>query len=326
MSLMHNSKLNTHNSPGQPRRAILVMAYGGPNALDDVEPYLLDVRGGRPTSPELIEEIRERYAHIGGRSPLLEITRAQAQALEERLNADAGQPIYRAYVGMRHWFPYIREAVAEIVAGGMSNIVALCMAPHYSRMSIGAYFRKVQEAQAEVGVPLNVTYVESWHNHPLYISAIAEKVEAALARFPSADRERVKVVFTAHSLPASIVEQGDPYDAQLRETARLAAARLDLPAETWQFCYQSAAAGSVKWLGPAIEDVVVELASSGHKQILVAPIGFVADHVEVLYDIDVVCQDLARAHDARLERTESQNTSPAFIAALADVVAQAVRR
>ncbi len=304
------------------RYAVLMMAYGGPNSLEEIEPYLLDVRGGRPTPHELVEEIRERYAMIGGRSPLLRITRAQAHALEERLNA-AGKAEYRTYVGMRHWFPYIREAVAQIVEDGLREVVALCMAPHYSRMSIGAYFRKVQEA---LGADLDVHFVQSWHDHPLFIEAIAEKVRAALERFPAEVRDKVKIVFTAHSLPASIVEQGDPYDAQLRETARLAAARLELPAETWQFCYQSAAAGSTKWLGPPIEDVVVELAEAGHKHILVAPIGFVADHVEVLYDIDIACRQLAEARGAHLERTESQNASPTFIAALADVVARAAQQ
>ena len=302
-----------------------MMAYGGPSSLDDIEPYLLDIRGGRPTSRELIEEIRERYAQIGGRSPLLDITRAQAGALEERLNAVPDGAEYRVYVGMRHWVPFIREAVGQIAAEGIRDVVALCMAPHYSRMSIGAYFRKVREAQEALGVPLDVTFVESWHTHPLYIAAIAEKVQAALQRFPEEVRDQAKIVFTAHSLPVSIIEQGDPYDAQLRETAALAAARLELPAGQWQFCYQSAAAGATQWLGPPVEEVIVELIEAGHTQILVAPIGFVADHVEVLYDIDIACRQIAEARGARLVRTESQNASPTFIAALADVVARATK-
>lgn len=304
--------------------AILVMAYGGPNSLDDVEPYLLDVRGGRKTPPELVEEIRERYAQIGGRSPLLEITRAQARALEERLNAEAGTSRYRAYVGMRHWYPYIQEAVAQIAADGLNQVVALCMAPHYSRMSIGAYFRKVQEAQEALGVELEVAYIESWHDHPLFIQAVAQKVQEALQRFPSESRPRI--VFTAHSLPAAIMEQGDPYDAQLRETARLVAERAGIGTEEWQFSYQSAGASNLKWLGPAIEDVVVELADAGHKEILVVPIGFVSDHVEVLYDIDIECHQLAKARGVQLERTESLNTDPTFVEALAAIVDQATVR
>ena len=305
-----------------PDYGVLVMAYGGPDSLDDIEPYLLDVRGGRPTSPELVEEIRERYALIGGRSPLLAITRAQAQELENRLNASNG-PTFRAYVGMRHWFPYIREAVARIVADGIHDVVAVCMAPHFSRMSIGADVRKVEEAREARAPDLRVRFVQSWHDHPLLVEAIADKVRTAHERFPAEAREQARIVFTAHSLPANILEQGDPYDKQLRETASLVAQRLSLPPEQWLFCYQSAAAGSVRWLGPAIEDVVVELAEQGVEHILVAPIGFVADHVEILYDIDVVCRELAEKRGVRLERTESQNTSPAFIAALADVVRRA---
>jgi protoporphyrin/coproporphyrin ferrochelatase len=327
--------------------AVLMMAYGGPNSLDDVEPYLLDVRGGRTTPPELVGEVRERYARIGGRSPLLEITRAQAEALERCLNGltpgarepehgerGSGPPEARVYVGMRHWYPYIGEAVMRMAQDGVRRAVALCMAPHYSRMSIGAYFQRLQEAKEALGNELKVAYVESWHDHPLLVKAIAERVEAALERFPSEIRDQVVVIFTAHSLPAALAEQGDPYDAQVQETARLVAERLGLapagagPAgETqtrpYRFSYQSAGARNVKWLGPAIEDVVAELAEAGQKNILVAPVGFVADHVEILYDIDIVCRDLAGARGARLERTESLNTSPTFIGALADIVRSA---
>jgi len=301
------------------------LAYGSPTSLDDIEPYLLNIRGGRKMPPELVERVRERYALIGGRSPLLEITRAQARALEERLNAAADGPRYRVYVGMRHWHPYIREAVAQIVEDGLRNVVALCMAPHYSQMSVGAYFQKLREAQEALGVELDVAYVESWHDHPLFIQAVADKVRTTLERFPAKAKGEVRVVFTAHSLPVAIVEQGDPYDAQVRETARLVAARLELEAGDWQLCYQSAGARNVKWLGPQIEDVIVGLAEAGHKNILVAPIGFVADQAEILYDIDIACRDLAAARGAHLERTESLNTSPTFIEALADITQHAIR-
>jgi len=301
------------------------MAYGGPNSLDDIEAYLLNIRGGRNTPPELVEKVRERYALIGGRSPLLEITRAQARALEERLNAAADGPRYRVYVGMRHWHPYIREAVAQIVEDGLRNVVALCMTPHYSQMSVGAYFQKLQEAQEALGVEMDVAYVVSWHDHPLFIQAMADKVRAALQRFPGEVRNQVRIIFTAHSLPAALMEQGDPYDAQVRETARLVARQLGLEAGDWQLCYQSAGARNVKWLGPQIEDVIVGLAEAGHKNILVAPIGFVADQAEILYDIDIACRNLAATRGAHLERTESLNTSPTFIEALADITQHAIR-
>lgn len=299
--------------------ALLVMAYGGPNSLDDIEPYLLDIRGGRATPPELVEEIRERYALIGGRSPLLDITRAQAEALAAALNAD-NRATFKPYVGMRHWFPYIREAVEQIVADGVQRVVALVMAPHYSRMSIGAYIKKVEEAVAELGADLDITYVRHWGDHPLYIEAVAEHIREALQKFAPEERKRVKLLFTAHSLPAAIMQQGDPYDAQLRTTARLVAERLGWPEDRWLFCYQSAGASNTKWLGPDINDVLPELAAQGETAVLVAPVGFVADHVEILYDIDIEARQIAEAHGLHLERMASMNTAPRFIEALAAIV------
>ena len=299
---------------------ILLLAYGGPDSLDDVEPYLLDIRGGRPTSPELVEEIKERYALIGGRSPLLDITRQQAQALEAHLNR-SGDVRYRAYVGMRHWQPRIREAVAHMVEDGIEQAVVLVMAPHYSRMSTGAYFARLDEAIDELDATIAFTRVESWHDHPGLIDALEEKFIEALIRF---ERDGVgllpKVIFSAHSLPARILDWGDPYDAQLHETASLVAEQLDLPSDRWLFSYQSAGRSPEPWLGPQIEDVIVDLAQAGEKRLLVVPIGFVCDHVEVLYDIDIEGRGLAEAHGARLERSESLNASPTFIAALAEIV------
>jgi len=307
--------------------AVLLMAYGGPQRLDDVEPFLLDVRGGRPTSPELVAEIRGRYAAIGGSSPLLRITREQAAALERRLqDEESAGNTWRCFVGMRHWHPYVRDAVAAIAAAGHRRAVALCLAPQYSRMSVGAYFKALDEALAavrgETGAGLEVARVASWGDHPVFLEAVAEKVAAGLARFPEAARGDVKVIFTAHSLPRRIVAAGDPYDDQLRTTAAAVAARAAArigSALDWTFCYQSAAAGAADWLGPPIEQVVPELARAGHRHLLVCPIGFVADHVEVLYDLDVEARALAEAAGAHLERTESLNDCPTFIAALADV-------
>jgi ferrochelatase len=299
---------------------ILLMAYGGPDSLEDVEPYLLDIRGGRHTPPELVEEIKERYALIGGRSPLLEITRQQAEALEAHLNRE-GRGRFRAFVGMRHWQPRIQEAVARMAEAGTRQGVALAMAPHASRMSTGAYFQKLDEAVQELEADVRFARVESWHAHPGLIAALAEKAGEALEQFYGDGSHGLpKVMFTAHSLPARILDWGDPYDAQLRETAALLAARLDLPAERWLFCYQSAGHSAEPWLGPPIEEVIVELAEAGEKRLLVVPIGFVCDHVEVLYDIDIESRQLAAAHGVRLERSESLNASPTFIEALADVV------
>jgi ferrochelatase len=303
-----------------PPIGVLLMAYGGPDSLEDVEPYLLDIRGGRPTSPELVAEITERYALIGGRSPLLDITRRQAETLEAHLNR-AGEVRYRTYVGMRHWQPRIKEAVAQMAGDGIERTVALVMAPHYSRMSIGAYFKRLDGAIQDLDVNITFSRIESWHDHPGLIAALAEKASNALARFNGDGGDSApKVIFSAHSLPSRIQEWGDPYGAQLHETAALVAEQLELPADRWLFCYQSAGRSAEPWLGPHIEDVIVELAQADERRLLVVPVGFVCDHVEILYDIDIEGRQLAQAHDARLERSESLNASPAFIAALADLV------
>lgn len=302
--------------------AVLMMAYGGPSSLADIELYLLDVMGGRAPSAATIADVREHYAHIGGRSPLLDITRAQARALQDALNASATTSRYRLFVGMRHWSPYIKDAVAEIVQSGIRNVIALCMTPHYSPLSVGAYFTRLHEAQAALHADLAVTQVNNWHTQPLLIEAIAANITAARECFPTATRQQVEVLFTGHSLPAT---PGDPYASQLRETAELVASLLGLEAESWRLCYQSASRRPGVWLGPNLEDVIAQMADAGVKNLLVAPIGFVADHVETLYDIDIECRDLAAAHGAHLERSESLNTSPTFIAALADIVQQATR-
>ena len=298
---------------------VLLMAYGSPESPDQMEAYLLDVRGGRPTPPSLVEEIKERYAQIGGRSPLLDITRRQAAALEAELNhRNARDKVhYHAYVGMRHWEPRIAEAVAQITADGVEKIVAMVMAPHSSRMSSGMYFARLDEAMAEQNAKIQVTRIPSWHDHPGLIEAITRHACDALEKFGDQDPY---IVFTAHSLPSRILAQGDPYDAQLRETAALVAEQLDWPLGHFQFCYQSAGQSGDAWMGPPIEQVVVRLADMGEKNILVVPVGFVCDHVEVLYDIDIVARGLAATRGVRLERSASLNDSPTFIHALADLV------
>ncbi len=305
------------------------MAYGGPRELAEVEPFLRDVRGGRPTPPELVAEVRQRYAAIGGGSPLAAITAAQAAALETAL-ANEG-PGWRVFVGMRHWSPYIREAVAEIAAAGRRRVVALCLAPHYSRLSIGAYFAALDAAVAGCGAPLEVARVPRWGDHPGFLDAVAERVEAGLGRFAAAgdSSAEVTVLFTAHSLPAAIVAEGDPYEDELRRSAAAVAGRVEsargrpLP---WGFCYQSAAAGARDWLGPPLERALADLAARGRRRVLVAPLGFVSDHVEVLYDVDVEAAARARRLGLELRRTASLNTSPRLVAALADLVRGAAAR
>jgi ferrochelatase len=296
--------------------AVLLLAYGGPDKLQDVPDYLLDIRGGRETPQELVDEISHRYAEIGGRSPLLEITRSAATQLEEQI----GLPVY---AGMRHWHPYIKDVVAQMAADGVQHIVAVCMAPHYSTLSIGAYRKKLDEALAALppDKQMGVTFVESWHTQPQYLDAVAANVSATLQRFGADDR--VLVVFSAHSLPEFVIERGEPYDRQLRETAALLAERLHLPDGRWMFSYQSAAKTGVPWLGPQIEDLVAELAARGERNLLIAPIGFIADHVEVLYDIDIGVQEIAHAAGVRVERPPMLNDSQAMVETLAAIVEEA---
>jgi ferrochelatase len=294
------------------------MAYGSIDSLDELEAYLLDIRSGRPVSPELLAEFRHRYELIGGSSPLLKITRQQAAALQDELNRRFQPPgiEFQAFVGMRHWQPRIHQAVADICAQGFTRIIGLVMAPHQSRMSTGAYFSILDKAVSESGAQVEVIRIDSWHDAPGFIGALAEHAQAAMEKFELPPF----VLFSAHSLPARILQQGDPYDHQLHQTAQLVADKLGLAEQRWKFCYQSAGQSAEPWLGPPIEQVIEDLCTQGEKNILVIPIGFVCDHVEVLYDIDIEARAIAQKHGARLERSQSLNTSPVFIHALAEIV------
>jgi protoporphyrin/coproporphyrin ferrochelatase len=305
------------------RRAVVLMAYGAPESLGEVEAFLLDVRGGRETPRGVVEEVRGRYAAIGGRSPLVGITRAQAAALEGVLAGDAGVD-WRVLVGMRHSEPRIAAAVAEAVAEGRRRLVALCLAPHYSRLSIGAYLQRFDDALGATAAGLEAVRVESWHDDPGFVAAVAERVVAALGRVE--DAAAAEVLFTAHSLPARIVDEGDPYERQLRESCALVAARVEAATGrplAWSFAFQSAAVGARDWLGPAVEEAIRERAAAGVRELVAVPIGFVSDHVEVLYDLDVEARQVAAEAGVRLTRSESLNTSPAFVAALAGLVREA---
>lgn len=303
--------------------AVLLLAYGGPDSLADLPAYLSDIRGGRPTPPQLLDEMAHRYALIGGRSPLLDITRRVA----DKLSAATRLPVY---VGMRHWQPRIAGAVEEMAKDGVRNFVAICMAPHNSRLSTGAYRIRLQEAVVAAGGGIQADFVDSWHTEPAYLDGIAANVRKTMLRFTergnaglgSHEGRGPMVVFTAHSLPASILADGDPYDRQLAETARLVAMRLALPEDRWMRCYQSAAQTGVPWLGPSIEETVPRLAEAGERQLVVAPIGFIADHVEVLYDLDIGLQEIASRCGAEVERTPMLNDDPSLVAALADIVAR----
>jgi ferrochelatase len=293
------------------------MALGGPDSVENIEPYLLDVRGGRPTPVELIEEIRERYKLTGGKSPVLAIMREVARLLEQKLNA-AGTETFRVYIGMRHWHPYIKDAYAELMGGRPDRLIGICMAPQYSALSIGAYVKKVEEARAAVGGEFPISYVESWYRHPGLIHAIAENITQALQKFPTAVRPRVPIIFTAHSLPERILQMNDPYPAQVQGTMQAVCGHLR--PMTTRFAYQSQGRSVEKWLGPTVESTIEDLHRYGHRHVLIAPIGFLSDHLEVLYDVDIEFRRLAESKGMQLERIAMLNASPALITILASLL------
>jgi ferrochelatase len=289
------------------------MAYGAPSSEDEIEAYLTDIRGGRKPSAEAVGDLKERYRKIGGRSPLLEITRAQATALEKSLNSMG--VMVRVYIGMKHWHPYIGEVVPTILSDGFHRVTGLVLAPHYSSLSTGGYKQALEKAVE--GLQVQIDFIESWCDNPLFHQALAEKIRDSLRQFPGS--AKVQVIFTAHSLPDRILQQNDPYPKQLQSSCEAVAKLLRI--DNWSFAYQSAGKTNEKWLGPDILEALNELSLKGDTDhVLVVPIGFVADHLEISYDIDLEAQLFASARGLNLKRTESLNASPAFINALADIV------
>ena len=281
----------------------MLMAYGSPSTPDDIRPYLEDVRGGRPVSDEAIAKLAERYRRIGGRSPLDDVTEAQRAALEREL----GLPVF---VGMKHWRPRIAEAVERALEAGAARLIGVVLAPHYSRMSVGEY-RERLEAALE-GRDAELVLVESWHDDPAFVEVVADRVRGTDAW----------VVFTAHSLPERILADGDPYREQLLETSRLVADHAGL-GDRWSFAFQSASATGKPWLGPDILEELERLHGDGMREVLVAPVGFVSDHLEILWDLDVEAREKAQELGLELARMESLNDDPRFIGALAGVVERA---
>jgi len=304
---------------GETTIGVLLMAYGGPTSLDQIPAYLADVREGRPPSDELLAEMTHRYAAIGGRSPILELTEAQARGIERELNRDAEPGVrYRAYAGMRHWHPYIREVMPRIIEDGVDRLVAAVMAPHYSRMSVGRYMQRVDEAMSALDANLPVLQVESWKDEPAFIEAIVQRINQALERFDEAERDDVYILFTAHSLPERILQWNDPYPDELKISVQAVVDQLQ-PKHS-SFAFQSQGATADPWLGPSVEETLEKLAAEGVRNLLLVPIGFVCDHVEVLYDVDIEHRAQAEALGIRLERTASLNDDPLLCRAVADAV------
>ena len=287
------------------KQGILLLAHGAPERVEDVEKYLDYVRGGRPGSAKVVEEVRHRYREIGGSSPLLSWTRRQAEALAARM----GLPVF---FGMRNWHPFIAEVMPQIKEAGIERLAAICLAPQYSDLSVGLYIKRTEEAKAAAGVTAEIVWAKTFHDEPLLIEAFAERLAWLAGRRPAPH-----VLFTAHSLPEKILASGDPYDREARATAAAVANRLELV--NWDFAYQSQGMTGDQWLGPTVESVLDRYAADSVRDVVVDPIGFVCDHVEILYDIDILFRGYAAERGIELSRPETLNDSPAFIAALAEV-------
>jgi ferrochelatase len=290
---------------------ILLLAHGGPRSLDDVPAFLEQVRGGRPSSAQLVDEVRERYRCIGGASPLPEITRRAAA----KLHASCGLPVY---VGMLHWHPFVEDVIPQMVQDGISRALVICLVPQFSECSVGRYQRRTASAAGERGLVLDL--VDSWHTLPPYIEGLADSIVAAWGELGCKPGDRAHVVFSAHSLPKAALPLGDPYEPQLRETAALVAGRLGLPQNGWTVAYQSVSGPGSEWLGPSVGEVLLDLSERRVRQAVLCPFGFVADQVEILYDLDVVMKRRAGDLGIAVARTELLNDGPALIESLAMLV------
>lgn len=292
------------------------MAYGTPETADQVEPYFTHIRGGRAPTPESVARLRERYRRVGGRTRLLDITRQVASALQDDLSrAGSERPVY---VGMKHWHPFIGDVVREISDSGVQQLTAIALAPHYSRISIGGYRRAIEEAQRDLPTPLCVALVERWHAEPSFLDMMATLVQEGLSRFPASERGQVMTVFSAHSLPERIRSWDDPYERELLESSAQVAGRVGL--SEWRFAWQSAGETGESWIGPDIVDYLDTLHAEGVRSVLQVPIGFVSEHLEIYWDIDIEAKEKAADLGMRLERTELPNARPDFVRVLAAVV------
>ena len=301
--------------------AVVLMAYGSPNRLDEVEAYFTDIRGGRRPSREAVEELTERYRQVGVPTPLLATSIELGRELERLLNADSPDGgIFTVHLGMKHWTPRIATAIREAIDAGADRIIAIVLAPHYSTISTEGYRRQVEAALVGWTTAASLDFVDSWYELEAYIQAVANNVRATRAQFQKPNE--VVAVFTAHSLPARILAEGDPYQDQLLRTSELVAARAGMP--QWRFSYQSQSQTGEPWLGPDLPDMVETLAAEGHRSILVASVGFIADHLEIFYDIDIEAKAKADELGVELRRTPMLNADPRLARALYVLVSERV--
>jgi ferrochelatase len=290
------------------KNAVLLLAHGSPDSVEDIPEFLLKVTRGRAVPSEVVEEIKHRYGLIG-RSPLTELTIRQGRLL----SAELGLPVY---VGMRNWKPFIADVVGTMGVDGIEHAVVICLAPQNSRTSVGLYGSAVTSSGE---LPFSMGFVESWHDHPLLIKAFAEKLGRGWTNACRDSGQKIPVIFTAHSVPQRTIADGDPYERQAKETAALVAAEASIARQDWRFAFQSQGMSGGPWLGPTVEETILMLKAQGYGGIFVQPIGFLCDHVEVLFDIDIAFKRFAEAEGMRLWRAESLNDSLLLTAALADI-------
>ena len=308
-------------STQQGRNGVPLMAYGTPGNLDEVEPYYRDIRGGQTPSPDAVAELTACYRRVGSKTPLLDITERVARKLEARLNHDCPDEEWRVYVGMKHWHPYIAEAIDKIDGDQMDELVGLPLATHYSMLSIAGYEKLVRQALDRLSEPPLTAFIESWHANPRFVDLIARRIDDALRRI-DADPAHVEVVFSSHSLPARIVNSRDPYPTELLDSAGAAARAAGV--SSWRFAYQSAGKTPTPWLGPDILDAIDTIAAEGRTNVLSVPFGFVCDHLEILYDIDIEAVERADDLGINLSRTEMPNDDSEFIEVLHELIVSGV--
>lgn len=294
------------------KKGVLVMAFGAVEDLDKIEPFVKNIIRGREVSPELVEATKKRYELIGGKSPLVEITRDQAEAIEGELRKK-GHDI-KVYLGMRYWHPYIKEAVGEMAEDGVEGALGVVMAPFQSPVATGGYEKAVKDALEELDADIRFLYVSNWHINPTFVDLVAEKIKARLAEFD--DPEDALVIFSNHSLPLEMLE-GDAYEMKIHQTVDEILKRLQVD---YRIAYQSKGGGGLVWLGPSTEQAMEEARTMGKKGVVVVPLGFVSDHVETLYDIDIAQREHAEKLGLVFKRSESLNTSPEFTGLLAELV------
>jgi ferrochelatase len=305
-------------APATAKTAVLLLAHGTPDNPDQIPEYLRYVTGGRPLPPQVVEEIRHRYSLIGF-SPLACWTLLQADQLSQELNL----PVF---VGMRNWKPFIADAVKAIAAQKVERVIAVCLAPQNSRTSVGLYRSAVTgtDVTSNDALPFTLDFVDEWHDQPLLAKAFAENLRAGWSKANTEYSATLPIIFTAHSVPARTIAEGDPYEAQSKETAELVAKAAGLEAglthDAWTFAFQSQGMSGGQWIGPTVEETILTLKAKGHRGVFIHPVGFLCDHVEVLYDIDIFFKQFAEKEGLRLWRAESLNGSQTLTAALADLV------